>query len=356
MKIISILTIFNCRIFVVICLTLFLSACNSLSEKVNVEGKEEALFRRGIVSLQDQQLVFQPCYTRKQEPVTDHTNRLISYLANQFNPRVYAEVSGTELRQSSPWGIYKVHVLGGHSATCHFELQGNLFRAAGSNPIWIADVQQGAIYVQNDKGLTKLRFPASEPERSVNTLVWQSTLQTPNLYNLHLRLKLQSCRDAHGIEYEYSARMKLNDKVFKGCARQGDLGQRTLPGLYEVKVAVSDRYQQHISMHLMADGQVAITQDYLNQQPIYKQQGRWELLPKNKVAVYLISEQQDGNDVLVFHRHRLGGLVMQGYSAVYGKAGLTFQRIGPALGGVNEGPIDYKHAAEVEKPPQPPRL
>lgn len=312
---------------IVIVLALFVGACQSVTNQVQTKGGE-AQFRRGIVALHNKQLVLQPCYSRKQEIVLDHTGKLTSYLNNQFSPSVYTEVSGREGQEES-WHIHKVHILGGNLSTCYFELQGNLFRAAGDKPVWIADIRADGIYVQNDKGLTQLTFPAVAPLLAKDTLSWESELQGPNPQRLHLRLKQASCRDTHGIEYEYSARMQLNDQVLKGCARQGDLGRRTLPGIYQVKVAANDQHQQHITLQLESDGQVSITQDYRNQQPTYQQQGTWELLPSNKVAVYLSADQQDANDVLLFDRPRLGGLVMQGYSAVYGKAGLRFQRIEP---------------------------
>lgn len=307
---------------------IFLSACQNVPS--NLGGDAGPLFRRGIVSNDEGVLNFKACYVNKSEQIHDHTGKLKKRLSRTGAPAVYAEMSGDHIAPGASWQVYKVHMLGGNQFTCSHELSGNEFRAAGNNPLWIADLREEGIFVQNYGRLAQLIFPRSKPINLGNGYEWSSTAKGLDFHSLTLRLLEQSCVDRFGIEYEYATEMTLNGKVYKGCGRRGNLEIRTLPGLYTTLLPGINSLGRFISLDITSENNAFLTQDYRNRQPLIVQKGTWKRLSSGKIVVHLTDiDGREDSEILIFQRDKQGGLALKGYSSTYGNSGLRLERVGP---------------------------
>lgn len=321
-----------------------LAGCQTLPE--NMTGESGPLFRRGIISQVGDNLHFKPCYVQKGELISDRSGRLKEFFQQYEVPAAYAELSGDHLYLGEPWAVYKVHMLSGNQLSCSYELSGNHYRAAGEKPVWVVDVRDEGIYVQNYGRLSQLIFPATEPVQQGNGLEWNSSLTGFNAYDLTLRLLQQRCTDRYGAVYQYRSEMVLNGKMHFGCARQGDLDTRTLPGLYRANLAGVRGEGRFITLDLTVDGQAQMNQDYRNNQPVIKQQGSWKRLDGRTIILELNDDNSRAEkQVLIFERDKQGALKMKGYNSTYGRSGLRLERVGPAQ--------SYRKSIRVEAAPSP---
>ncbi|MFY0676828.1 MAG: hypothetical protein JXR18_06055 [Neptuniibacter sp.] len=305
---------------------LFSTGCKTLTDvKESAEAYE---FRRGIVSLVESQVLFSPCFEQKSEVINDLTYRLNDRFILLGEPAVYTEISGRRDPSTALWEVHRVHLIGGGKQTCSYELEGNDFRAAGDNPLWIADIREDFIHVQNVEKLTKLKFKKPDLNETSSGLEWNSEMSGEIPHKLSLRLRYGHCTDSYGTEYELRAEMVLDGKSMKGCARKGNLDLQSLPGIYKGKTS-SIEGARSITLVLTAEGQVRIIQDYDNDQPIIVHKGTWQRLPKKKLVVYLddVTGSQQG-EVLLLKRNQRGALELRSSSAIYGGSGLQFFRIG----------------------------
>lgn len=274
--------------------------------------------------------MFKPCYVAKKELITDHTGKLKKRLGKQIEPTVYVELSGDNIAPGRPWDIYKVHLMGGNESTCGYELSGNVFRAAGNSPVWIADLREDGIHVHNYGRLARLIFPLKAPINLGNGQEWNSELKGIEPYRLSLKILELSCRDRYGIDYQYQSEMTLNGKVFTGCAREGNLELRTLPGLYSTELPGVRSKGRFITLDITRDGGAILTQDYRNRQPLIVQKGSWERLSTGRIVLHLTeTDGREESEVLIFERDRRGALQLKGYSSTYGHSGLRLERVGP---------------------------
>ena len=314
------------RLFAWLFLPVFLlMGCQTVPSDLG--GDSGPLFRRGIVVQSENGLEFQPCYVKKNEIIEDHTGRLNRYLERKNLHAVYAELSGDTYVIGEPWSVWQVHMIGGNTVTCGHELPGNTFRAAGDRPLWVADVREKGIFVQNYAELSQIVFSRTKALQLGKGYEWTSRMRGGENNNLTLRLLFETCRDRFGIEYEYRSEMVLNGNQFDGCARKGDLDLRSLPGLYTASSSGGNRF---VTLELMSDGSLEFSQDYRNGQSVIIQKGSWQKLESGKFVFHVTeSDGRAENEVMLFERDRRGGLVLKGYSSLYGAAGFRLEKKGP---------------------------
>ncbi|MFW1676883.1 hypothetical protein ACFVYJ_03765 [Pontibacter sp. JAM-7] len=320
----------------VLLLSLLLSGCQGIPVKKQQafkvsEVNQPSLFQRGIVSQTAEGVLrFRPCFARYDWLLTDPTERLHSRFSEQLAPTVYGEFSLRPGVDSQHWQVQSIHVLGGGKATCRFPLNGIKYRAAGGRD-WVADVTADAVIVQDYARRSRWIFPVNQTDVT-DTLAWQGEMKDRTGKSIQFALELQSavCRDAFAGEYEFQAELHLDKRTLTGCARSGDLAQRTLPGHYLAELKVANTPGRRIDMLLFASGNMELQQHYLDQQPPVLQQGQWSLLPTGKLLVQI--DQTNGrpdSDLLLFSRNNSGQLVLEGFNASYGENQLQLKLIGP---------------------------
>lgn len=294
-----------------------------------VKEPEEAYeFRRGVVSIVEGDVRFSPCFEHKSEIINDLTERLNERFIRRGEPAVYTEISGRRDPSSTLWQVHRVHLIGGGNNTCSYELEGNDFRAAGDNPLWIADIREDFIHVQNIEKLTSLKFKKTELNESSNGWEWNSEISGEVKHRLSFKLRYGHCTDSYGTEYELKAELILDGKSMKGCARKGNLDLQSLPGIYEGKTSFIEGARS-ITLVLTAEGEVRIIQDYENDQAIIVHKGTWQRLPKKKLVIYLddVTGTQQ-REVILLQRNQRGALELKNSSTIYGASGLQFFRTG----------------------------
>lgn len=240
------------RFLVVLVVGLLLLGCGSTVKQVT-----SSEFQRGVVIRDGGQLVLRPCHATTGQPLQDDSGELLHWFAQA--PVAFDQAYAELMVFPDPLDprlkhIDQVLLVGSQPRACDFELNGNHYRAAGEKPLWIADVRDEGIRVKVRGSLRQLHFPSVEPERSDTRLIWRSQLNIQDGYQMALMLSREACHDQYGTRYPYHAELTLNTLQLTGCAREGNLGLRSLVARYRYEdTALS------LQLDLKADGQLILT-------------------------------------------------------------------------------------------------
>ncbi len=293
--------------------------------------KEPGLFQRGLVSdVGDGQWRFRPCFARYEWILTDTSGRLSQRFNEQLAPTLYGEftlIPGVDVKH---WQVQSVHLLGGGEATCRFSLNDINYRAAGGRE-WVADVREKTIVVQDYARISRMIFPISSAAQPTD-LQWQSALRQRSGEQLEMELTLTQtgCQDRFGGEYEFSAELQLGKRTLSGCARTGNLEQRTLPGVYAADLQTGRGPGRRIELTLLGSGRMELKQSDSRQKALLYQQGQWTLLQTGKLLVEV--QQTNGRadtELMLFVRDAQGRLALEGYSSSYGENLLRLSLVAP---------------------------
>lgn len=291
--------------FVVLVGTLLVSGCQSVPESGHPLYTR---YERGVLVREEDRYYFRDCFSTRRVPVTDSTAELDAWFSSSplALSQVYAELM-TYAPKHRPLDkqIEKVLMLGGTAHACDYELEGNRYRAAGDDPLWIADVREEGIRVQS-YGMRQLLFPRLEPVSDGGRLVWRSELKAKEHYSLTLTLDEQACSDRYGARYRYRAQLVINEDSYSGCARDGDLGRRILPAEYSYESS-----RKSLSLKLEDDGSALFIESRREggNKVLVHTQGVWALRDNGRVMVEL--EGDDGvKQLLFFSRGADGALTL----------------------------------------------
>lgn len=311
--------------FAALCIfTAFLSGC---IDSLGIKPKNtEVEFVRGVVSKGPGGFIMTPCYSQERRRLNDSRGLLAKRFTAQSSSvelPVYMEVKA-EQGVDLVWRVDDVMIAGGGSKMCHVNLSTIRFRAQGVNPPWLADILPDRVRVQSYETLQTLNFPI-DAYAGIQGL-WESSLENTNGQSHSFRLELhdQSCTDALNIWYRWSASMLLDDKSFQGCARQGNLTNRALLGRYSNVLTDNEAF---VVLDLLPDNAASMLLDYRNGQSLIVMQGTWQWKSSDKLMLHFT--QQDGHkqeSVLLLRRARSGEFVQEGFSATFGRAGLSLKR------------------------------
>jgi len=122
----------------------------------------------------------------------------------------------TELRRARPVG---------EGAGCEEPPAPYRFRATGNEPFWSLTVFSDSIVLEEPEPPSRIAFPSSGSERGDGAGVrYRVSTGAPDRHTVTLTLSRRRCTDSmSGAIYSFSARATLDDRVFLGCAREGDL-------------------------------------------------------------------------------------------------------------------------------------
>ncbi|MDI3325612.1 hypothetical protein QKW35_14635 [Pontibacterium granulatum] len=307
------------RILVVTILIVATAGCAETSQKTAL-----AEFQRGIVVRSGDQFVLRPCYVSNELVLQDDSGALGRWFKQapvEFE-QVYAEMMLTaDTLHPGSSRIDELLLVGSQPRGCEFELHGNHYRAAGENPLWIADIRDEGIRVHVRGSLRQLLFPPVEPDVNGRTLTWRSTLEVQEGYSVNLKMIREACYDRFGTLYPYSASISVYGMTFEGCGRRGDLARSSIAATY----IYSDGVLSLMAV-LEPDGNLAFTdlrQGETSSVATYLK-GRWRLLETGRLQLEL--ERESGTrQVLFLERMNDGALRLKFGHKAY-REGLLLRR------------------------------
>ncbi len=298
---------------------LLLSGCGHTAKHVTASE-----FQRGVVIRDAGQLVFRPCHGTSGYPLQDDSGELLHWFdqAPVAFGQAYAELmvfpDSVDPRLKH---IDQVLLVGSQPRACDFELNGNHYRAAGEKPLWIADVRDEGIRIKVRGSLRQLHFPSVEPERTAGGLIWRSHLNIQEGYQMMLKLRRDACYDGYGTRYPYQAELTLNTLNLEGCAREGNLGLRSLEARYRYEdTALS------LQLDLKADGQLILTdvrREAEGKVASYMK-GEWRVLESGRVLLE-VSLSSGTKQLLFLEREGHGALRIKPGHQPY-QAGVLLRR------------------------------
>lgn len=281
-------------------------------------------FQRGIVVRSAEQLFLRPCYSSEMLLLNDGKGELERWFRQapvEFE-QVYAEMMlMPDVLNPNTKQIDELLLVGPQPRGCEFELHGNQYRAAGENPLWIADVREDGIRVHVRGSLRQLLFPAVKAEEAGKTLTWRSALNVQEEYSVTLTMRREACYDRFGTLYPYSAQISVYGMEFEGCGRKGDLAQNSIAATYSYSDGVLS-----LMAVLQPDGNLAFTdlrQGEATSVATYLK-GRWRLLDSGRVQLEL--EQASGTRQVLFFDRLEGGELRLKFGHKAYREGLVLRR------------------------------
>lgn len=200
-------------------LALSLSACQLFKPTDTVLSESTRL--QGIISLSNQQWVFQPCATTDSYSLEvsanldDELNSLLPEAANGL----FADLTGQLDKQQghfTPSQRYRLQTEGHGCDDPDFPRL--LMRASGNEPFWsLLQTPKGLLL--NQIGEETIALPYIEEQLPEGRFIISSQA---NHQDLQLWLTPSTCRDSmSGTIYHLTARLKLDQQVLHGCASFG---------------------------------------------------------------------------------------------------------------------------------------
>jgi|GEM_PF-1329463 len=312
-------------------LSVLLAGCAAAPQKV-VNSTE---FVRGMVSYFDGFYYVDTCYTQDRTQLADPDGLLQRHFpaVNQEQaPPIYMEIGG-QRDSDGRWLVQEMHVAGGSRDACKHELHSIDLRAAGE-PEWVADLVGDRLQIQVMDQLALLSLDVEYFRDPRFGDEWKGELRNKlgKHYDVELTVRRQPCEDQYQVWYGLTATLLVNDQLYKGCARRGSLAARSLHGIYSNELPTGDQPGVFVVLELRSEGQLLLTYDYRNGQPLIIQRGNWQLTESGRVMLNVA--EQDGRaeqKVMLFSRPATGGLELEGFDSLFGRQGVTLYPAGRSL-------------------------
>lgn len=300
-----------------------ISGCMTLPQKI---GQDDVEFIRGSVVSDKGQFYMTPCFSQERRLLVDSAG----YLARRYKDQspnsdlpVYMELRAYQKVDLS-WDVRQIDLAGGGSQACSYDMTGVTLRAAGTDPLWIADVTDEGVRIQSYYELRTLTFPFGEI--AGNNGIWEGDLGSikGREHSYRLTVTDQSCRDKLNAWYSKTARLELDGDVFFGCARDGNLTEKAIQGRYST---VLDDQKVFVVLDVLAEQRVSMLLDYRNGQPLIVLKGQWRWNENGKLILDFVEvDGRQQHTILVMSRKSDGGLKQEGFSEEFGREGLELQR------------------------------
>jgi hypothetical protein len=109
---------------------------------------------------------------------------------------------------------------------------------------------------------------------------WSGNLKTPagEEFRVELSVREAGCLDNVGVWYGLKAVMSLNGRGLRGCARYGDLANRSLPGVYRSELVGEAGPLRTIVLQVKSDGTAELTENHHDGADVIVRQGSWRWL------------------------------------------------------------------------------
>lgn len=302
-----------------LCVLLMLVGCETFQPLAT--SSVDSVFLRGVIVPEKEHFIFTPCFSREQRSLRDDSSQLLKRYQEQVvgnSLPVYVELYARQ-QEDLVWQVQRVLLAGGGSQACEYELQGIQYRAAGADPLWIADVLETGVRVQSYNNLTQLTFPLQEGDGERGKWEGELTSTKGKSFYYTLQIREASCRDEQGAWYSLAATLELDGTLFVGCARAGNLNHLTLAGRYSNGLSAERVF---VVLDIQGDSGATMMLDYRNGLPLTVWSGQWQWRKNGKLLLDFSKEQ---GPLLIFKRGLRGNLEQEGFSPALGK-GLRLQR------------------------------
>lgn len=315
------------RYYIAFCLLiafLTLSACSPIKPSADSDKAYE--FIRGAVIKGDDGFIMTPCFSQTQRHLLDtsgHLEKRYNEQSPNRNLPVYMELWAYQ-QVDLAWQLYGINIAGGGNKACETDMRGVEFRAGGDKPAWVANVYKDHIRIEIIRELRSITFPITETDGLPFT--WQSRITgvKGQEHDLEMQFMRQTCRDSVGAWYPLMAQALLDGKLLKGCAREGNLMSRAIPGRYSNDLSPDEAF---IVLDILPNHEAKLLVDYRNGQALSVLEGRWRLNNSGRLELNFESVNGQEQQVLILmQRNATGALEPFGYSDLFGSAHLALKR------------------------------
>jgi len=298
-------------------------------------------------------LWFQPCYERLWWQIQDNTEQqeLTGYY-RQFsmlsNEELYVQLQGgVDPQQDNKLWANSIDTVGGTAQTCNFRLEGLQFRAASSDPLWVADIMAGQVTVKSVNPLGSYSFQTvNESEKADNASINKTTEAdvtetdateakateengtaeaaersgggsgsdvialyretVPAKKSLQIKIIQKRCVDSEtGTLLPFTAEMSLFGRLYQGCARKGHPVNSEINGFYWYQPEGGAQ----VMFKLSSDQRVQlVTRD--SRGKAVAERGRWQYLQSGKL-IFSMRDAGQQEYLMLFTRESDGRLVLQ---------------------------------------------
>lgn len=298
-------------------------------------------------------LWFQPCYERLWWQIQDNTEQqeLTGYY-RQFsmlsNEELYVQLQGgVDPQQDNKLWVNSIDTVGGTAQTCNFRLEGLQFRAASSDPVWVADIMAGQVTVKSVNPLGSYSFQTvNESEKADNASINKTTEAdvtetdateakateengtaeaaersgggsgsdvialyretVPAKKSLQIKIIQKRCVDSEtGTLLPFTAEMSLFGRLYQGCARKGHPVNSEINGFYWYQPEGGSQ----VMFKLSSDQRVQlVTRD--SRGKAVAERGRWQYLQSGKL-IFSMRDAGQQEYLMLFTRESDGRLVLQ---------------------------------------------
>ncbi|RTE66388.1 hypothetical protein EH243_07270 [Amphritea opalescens] len=335
----------------------------------------------GVIVERQEQLWFQPCHEKLWWPLQDFTpqQELTGYYQRftQFSHKdLYVELQGAvDSALDNALLVKRVDTVGGTAATCHFRLDDILFRAASSEPHWVADIFADHVLVKSINPLGRFNFKVTDTPADTDSVdimfADKAEANSTDTVVAHYRERREGdrqhfqsssrkapfditiiekrCIDTEsGTLLPLTAQMTFFGKSYEGCARQGRPAITELAGFYWYQPANGHQ----VMFKLSKDHRVQLVSRDSSGKAV-TEHGQWQYLQSGKL-IFSMRDAQQQEYLMLFRRASSGQLVLQTGSDRLAALGATFQLWQPSgLSGGQPLPGSVKPAPQPRSMTRP---
>lgn len=304
----------------VLAMTALLAGCLQTVKLPAIEPKKSyTKFLRGTVYIEAASYKLRLCGTGQVVELLDPNKYLIPhiYLNNEIIPSVYLEFDA-RAANTLAWEVDKVYFTSKKAGNCGEEIETLDFIVSAVDQHWQAKIKDRNVTFHKKNIYTQLSF-ISDISKSDR---WKAKMVLPHgiSYDLDLQLNEKPCIDEQDQWYSLSASLKLNSEKFNGCARTGASIENFNSGKFSNLLSPDDAF---IVLNLNTDNSATMIFDYRNGHPMLVNEGQWERLENQVIAVKLKALDNNLQDTLMlFQVYDSRELRLKGFSELLGQAGL----------------------------------
>ena len=206
------------------------------SAQTEADATESSLeLKRGLLSLSEERVLFQPCGAQDQWWVIDQTPATLTQTFNEetqsaiteYYIEAYGErapASGEASAQGAKFILVLEEILyagvPGEVRGCDAPASSYVVAARGTEPFWSVEVHEHRMVWRQPDDPKELVFGAPDTLNAEGGVRYSAVADS---HRLELIVHAQACRDAMSGEYfAYTAKASLDGKELTGCARLGE--------------------------------------------------------------------------------------------------------------------------------------